>query len=333
MATPNRWSWRAFALAFSLCLAACSRPAAQQTAPPAQTLPPAASTAPAPAVTPAKEAAAKWRPFLWTIETKEGKRSHLMGTIHIPDERVTTFPKSIESALAASDVLKTEVTLDESTVMKTMALAVMPKGKTLQGTLPAPLYARLSTHFAAKGLPLSRLPELKVWAIATQIPLLDQLSKMGDKKPQDAQLSARAKAQNKEVGAVETLEEQISVFDALTEREQIHMLEKTLDEVEKGDGHADPLEELIRAYISGDDAVIRAQMLRWADMKDPVDARMMKLLITDRNVRMATRIEKDLNAKPARSYFFAVGAAHTVGDDGLAAVLAKRGFKVTRVSE
>ena len=57
----------------------------------------------------------------------------------------------------------------------------------------------------------------------------------------------------------------------------------------------------------------------------------MKRLITDRNKVMTDRIAAKLKASPNKTYLFAVGSAHLLGDDGIVAQLKKKGLTVERV--
>ena len=75
------------------------------------------------------------------------------------------------------------------------------------------------------------------------------------------------------------------------------------------------------------------KMLEEYDPKDPLEAKLMKRLFTDRNERMAERIAKKLKAEPGKSFFFAVGAGHLPGDDGIVERLRKAGYKVKRVEK
>ena len=55
-----------------------------------------------------------------------------------------------------------------------------------------------------------------------------------------------------------------------------------------------------------------------------------RAILTDRNPHMADAAEQFLKGKePA---FLVVGAAHLVGKDGVAAILAQRGYKVEQVT-
>ena len=104
------------------------------------------------------------RPFLWRIE--KSPPSYLYGTIHVPDERVTTLPRAVTDALEASDVVMTEVRFDRvGNVAKRMLLG----GKrSLQDVLPEATYARLSGYLEAKGFPIQAFTRVKVWAVTAR---------------------------------------------------------------------------------------------------------------------------------------------------------------------
>jgi uncharacterized protein len=286
--------------------------------------PPVASSAPPPK----KETAPDTRTFLWTIEGP--KKSYLLGTIHVPDDRVIKLTRSVEEAIAAADVVMTEIPLDPATQVRMSKQVLMPEPKTLKSELPADLYKRLDTMFTAKGLPLALFPPMKIWAITTQIVLLDRLLQLANRKGLDSIVYDRGFNLGKEVGGLETVEEQIATFDALSRDEQVHLLRRTMDITEENKKKGiDPVEELIGAYTSADDKMKDA-LLKGLNTNDPVDKKLIKRVFTDRNVKMADRIVAKITAQPAKSYFFAVGVAHAVTDDGLEAVLTKRGYKTSR---
>jgi uncharacterized protein YbaP (TraB family) len=54
-------------------------------------------------------------------------------------------------------------------------------------------------------------------------------------------------------------------------------------------------------------------------------------LLHKRNRLMRDRVLANLKAAPGKAHFFAVGAAHLYGEDGLVEQLRKSGFKLTQV--
>jgi uncharacterized protein YbaP (TraB family) len=59
--------------------------------------------------------------------------------------------------------------------------------------------------------------------------------------------------------------------------------------------------------------------------------RLLHNLLDDRNVRLATRMEAGLKEDAGKSVFYAVGAGHMIGDDGIVGRLQKKGWKIRRL--
>jgi uncharacterized protein YbaP (TraB family) len=153
--------------------------------------------------------------------------------------------------------------------------------------------------------------------------------------PLDAILFTKAKNAGKEVGGIETVDEQMKLFDVFSKEEQIAMLTATLDDMEKArkEGRS-PLAELQKAYLSGDLDVLDKTLNEWMQGLDPkLLASFMEVLFHKRNQAMAERIGAKVKAAPDKSQFFAIGAGHLLGDTGVLKLLEKQGLKLTRVTE
>jgi uncharacterized protein YbaP (TraB family) len=70
-------------------------------------------------------------------------------------------------------------------------------------------------------------------------------------------------------------------------------------------------------------------MNRQSLLQYPELAGMQKKVLYDRSRTMALKIEEYLKTKD--TYFIIVGAAHTVGKDGIIAILKNRGLQVERL--
>ncbi|HEY1954079.1 MAG TPA: TraB/GumN family protein [Polyangiaceae bacterium] len=276
---------------------------------------------------------AAWHPLLYRVAG--AKPSYLFGTIHVPDPRIETFPPDLDKAIDASDEIVNEMPLDSGTQLSMIGALQLPQGKSLTTELPAALYARLKDAFSQKGfaMALPRLDHFKVWAVAAQVALLDHLKDMAGGKPIDIHIHDKAKDAGKTTSGLETAAEQLAVFDGLTKDEQARMLEQTLDQRDKDlhDGK-DPVASLMNLYIAGSETPLLDELNAGFDLTRPLDKKLLKRLITDRNKRMSDRIAALVKAHPTRAYFFAVGAAHLLGDDGVVAQLKKKGMTIERVT-
>ncbi len=329
------------------CRAEKASPAPPAASPSAATTTPAPPPSAAPSAAPANSAAGDatatttaqaWQhPFLWKV-TPHGApagatASYLVGTIHIPDSRLAAFPPALEAAVKGADVVLTEIPMDSKTQMSVMGQVVLPPGQTLSKIVPAPLLARTKAAFDEKGVPFQAMSHVKVWAIAAQIAMLDHLTDMMNGKPLDARIYARAQDEKKEVGGIETVSEQMAVFDGLTTKEQVRVLEQALDERDKAKKeHKDEVHDLIEAYVKGDATPLLALLNAGFDKSKPLDVKLYRRLVTNRNAVMAKRFAARLKAQPKRSFLLAVGAAHLLGDDGsVVSLLKKAGYDVERM--
>lgn len=292
-----------------------------------------APVAPSAGVEPlASPVAPAWkRPFLYRI-TGKGTSSHLFGTIHLPDQRLDTFPPVLRSALDQSDAVYTEIPLDDASQLAIAPRLMLPGEQTLASILPAPLHRRLSAAFAQQAIPFAPFERMKPWAISVQLAVLDRMTTLALKKPIDAVIHQRAIEAGKETRALETVEEQVSIFDRLSRSEQIELLRLTLDyqDTVRRSGR-DALEELLGAYLAGDTDAILNLVREAYDPKSALSRKLMKQVFSDRNESMANRIAAELRSRTDQRLFFAVGSGHLLGDDGIVKRLQQQGFVVVPV--
>jgi uncharacterized protein len=297
----------------------------------------AASATAAPETGPA---AAGKAPFLWRVEGRTP--TYLFGTIHVPDDRVLALAPSVTKAFAESTAVYTEIPMDSGTQMGIMGKVMLPEGTQLSDVIGERLYKRMTAAAektlgaAHSGLGAMLGPlfqRMKPWAAMSQLSLLEFLPEMmAGKQPLDAMLYARAQSEGKTVGALETPDEQIAVFESFTDREQTRMLELTLEEIERvKPGDRTQTQQLIDAYLSGDMSVV-SQVMEEAMAGDAaLMARFQDIAITKRNNHMTERILALRRQQPSTVFFIAVGTAHYAGPTGIVAQLQKAGLKVARV--
>jgi uncharacterized protein YbaP (TraB family) len=281
-------------------------------------------------------------PFLWRIEG--AAPVYLFGTIHVPDERVLALHPAVEQAFVQSTAVYTEIPMDAGTQMGVMSKIMLPPDQTLSQIIGEPLFARIrkavdriigARQPAAASMVPTLLQRMKPWAAMSQLSLLEFLPDiLAGRQPLDAMLYARAQQEGKKVGALETPDEQIAVFESFSVKEQIRMLELTLDEMERvKPGDTTMTQQLIEAYLSGDMRVVAKVMEEAMTGDKALMARFQSIAIDKRNDHMTERILDLRKKEPATKFFFAVGTAHYAGKTGIVAQLEKAGLKVVRVSK
>ena len=270
-------------------------------------------------------------PFLWRIE---GTRpSYLFGTIHFPDPRVTNLPDSVETAFRNSQVVYTEIPLDMEAVVAQVSKLMLPGNQTLLEIVPPELISRTERYMQSinPALTIEPFTRFKVWALALSLSSIEQRVNNPGKPALDAQLYQRAQRQGKKVAGLETLEEQIAIFDGLNQKEQIRMLGDTLDFIDaaKEKGVNIP-EQFITWYTKGDIDAFGNLMMQYVK-KDKFYDTFLEKILYKRNQLMAERIAKIIQTNPDRSHFFAIGAGHFWGKTAIQNYLTKQGFEVTRM--
>ena len=169
-------------------------------------------------------------PLLWRIEGRVP--TYLFGTIHVPDALVTSLPRTVEQAFEASGAVFTEIPMDGATQLGVMNKVLLPGDQTLSDVLGKPLYARFS-EAVQRSLPkdapsgmagaiTAMLGRMKPWAAMSQLSLIEFLpDMMAGRKPLDTMLYDRARSSGKEAGALETVDEQLAVFEGFSLGEQV----------------------------------------------------------------------------------------------------------------
>lgn len=283
-------------------------------------------------LTASAQEAAPGKPLLWRIAG--AKPSYVFGTIHLAGPRETQLAPAVKSAIDGADAVYCEVALDSKSQM-TAATAMMGKGKVLGEKLPKDLYDRVEAELKHINptLSLGPLQSMEVWALNVLLPLLEEQLKNPMAKPLDVQIYALGQSAGKEVGGIETLDEQFKALAGFSDEEQLALLRGTLDEMEKARReNRSPLGDLREAYLSGDLAKIDATMKEAMDTIDPaLVKRFIDVLLTRRNHHMAERIAAKIKADTGKSFFFAIGAGHLGGEEGVPRLLEKAGMKVERV--
>jgi hypothetical protein len=139
-------------------------------------------------------------------------------------------------------------------------------------------------------------------------------------------LQAEASERGLPLHGLETVDDQIGLFERLSEPDQIAMLEST---VELNDQVEALFETMRQAYLARDTAAILSLMQSLQTGYDPVLVETFTEEMLDRrNVGMVESMQDRLADGRA---FVAVGALHLPGENGILRLLERRGYQVTRL--
>jgi len=257
--------------------------------------------------------------ILWKITSPSQRNSYLFGTIHDADPRIINLPQKILRTIYKCKSMSLELLPDEQLQQKTLLAMLYTDGRTLKQVVGERLYRRSIQALADKGMPEQFVASMKPWAVMTLL----SLPKSGSGEFLDKQLYKISRQRGMKSYALETFEEQISVFDKLSRREQIRMLKQTLDEL---DTLPQQLEKLKQAWLQRDLNLIEA--LSKQQQGKTFDQAFMENILDKRNLVMVERMQPRL--KEGRA-FIAVGALHLPGEKGLLHLLTLQGYKVEAI--
>lgn len=260
------------------------------------------------------------RGLLWQVDGADGTRSHLFGTIHVGEPAVLQLPASVEHAFINARQLVVEVIIgyeDQQNIGRRMRLYA---GQNLQTIVGASLYSRVLHAAHSRGID-RQVVRMKPWAVATMLftptptglPVLDQL------------LQRRAGQMGKTLIALETIDEQLVIFEQMPLSLQIDFLHEAVLASLEFDVYYG---ELMLAYLNRDlDAMLKLSDLHLAQQTKLKQA-LQWSLVDQRNQRMAERLIPVLQQGGA---FVAVGALHLPGDTGLLQLLHDRGYQLAAI--
>ena len=109
----------------------------------------------------AQSAAAFDKGLLWRIEKEDMRPSHLFGTVHLADKRVTALPEVVRYEFGAAQSFTLEVSLDQSNVTALAARMLYMDGRNLEAVAGETLYQKFVRHTAELGLPVERTRHCK----------------------------------------------------------------------------------------------------------------------------------------------------------------------------
>jgi uncharacterized protein YbaP (TraB family) len=254
--------------------------------------------------------------LLWEIQTKDGKTcAYLFGTIHAMDEKLFLFPKKLEKAFGKCDALCMEIANLYSGQL-TFDQLVM-KDKSLKDIFTK---EQLDTIYTWAEQSLFMKPKQFDENFGSAKPFLLMqfvMQKTLPENPKSYELTFESLAQKnkKEILGLETIDFQLSIFDKMPLDKQSEMVMQTIRDESKG---IQMFEEMERLYLNQDLDSLYNFIKQEATLEN-------RDLLENRNINWIPKMERMMQEKVV---FFAVGAAHLAGPEGVIELLLKKGYQL-----
>jgi len=259
---------------------------------------------------------------LWKVSKAGQQSSYILGTIHSAHPEVTNLPPQLKSIFNQASSFTVEVDLNAQAMMQLQSQLFLPGDKSLKKIIGPQLYQKCVLLMSQYGVPEPIVDKMKPWVIAVE------LSAPKDAKGQILDLKLYQIAQQKglKIYGLETVEEQLNVFDGLSSAQQKRIL-----------GHAinafptmpQKYSALIQFYVNRD---LRGMLVFNDQEMNHLDSSLreilVKRLITERNRLMVERMQPQLRDGKA---IIAIGALHLPGEQGVLQLLENRGYRINAV--
>ena len=248
--------------------------------------------------------------------------SFLYGTIHMLPKDQFELSNSLKRAFDASTTLAMEVDLNMSGAEK-IALAqrvLLPEGKTLKDFMTEQDYLQLKMYCLdslqwseSKFYRSSKLKPMFFSSILIQESMRNMAS-------YEMEFNKMAKKKHKNVLGLETIDFQLGLFDQLPMETQVEMLKKDYN------SDLQTFDTLLACYLQEDldklNLLMNAETAAYPEFNE--------LLLVNRNKSwiepMGIQMQKE-------STFFAVGAGHLGGAQGVIALLREAGYTITAIKQ
>ena len=263
--------------------------------------------------------------FLYEVRGKHGS-AHLLGTIHVGFGFEEVLTDSARAHFQAAKRVITEADVSGGAPEQLMRAALLPAGKSLRALLGPDTWDGLRARLGPE-LPEPVLDRLEPWLPTVMLGLeelervLSQQKPGADRRLMDVELVQAARAGNKSIAYLETISDQISIFDTIPMEEQVRELTHALDRTS-----AEQARMLLDAFSRGDEQKLSRALFDDAQLESAPG--FYDRVLFQRNARWLPIIEQELERDGA---FIAVGAAHLLGDRGILSQLRRKGYRVTRV--
>lgn len=265
--------------------------------------------------------------LLWEITGKDlTTPSWLYGTIHLIGKDDFFLTDSTKSFIERSEMVTFEINMEDMTDLSAqlglLMQAFMEGGKTLKDLLSEEDYKLVQDHFQEIGLPLFMFERIKPMFLTVMASgdMSPTAMSSGDMLSYEMEIMELAQKTKKKMGGLESMEFQMSVFDSIPYDAQAQMLVESIKSTEAGD---EEFAKMVELYKNQDIQGMVKMMGNDEGISEYED-----LLLNTRNKNWIPVMGEMMQAQPT---FFAVGAGHLGGENGVVALLRKEGYTVKPV--
>jgi hypothetical protein len=264
--------------------------------------------------------------LVWALRG-EHNTVYIAGSVHLLRPDGAPLPAPLEHAYREAESLLMEIDLDDldptAGARFTAAHAVYGADRSLRDAIGEARWKKTADLAQQLGLPLAVIERFEPWAVALLLSVAQlQQAGLSIEAGVEQQLLRRASADAKPINGLETLEQQLQLFDGLDEAAQIRFLEMAVDDAASVSAQLDSIDAAWRAGHEQD----LAQLLRDEYARFP---ELFQLLVDRRNAAWIEPLRALLGRRD--DVLVVVGALHLVGDGSVIDMLRRAGLEPERL--
>lgn len=261
--------------------------------------------------------------LLWEISGKGlAAPSYVFGTMHLICPADLRVSEPLKQAFGNTRQLVLELDTDDPDLMAQMqARMMMTGGQQLQQLLSPADYASVGAYLQSKaGIPIDKVSSFKPFILSSMLyPALLGCAPAS----YEGTFTQMAQDQKKEVLGLETVQDQMGIFEKIPYAEQGKMLADMVNKEAEARAETQQMVALYKAQ--------NVEELRTMTTKSMFGFQQYEdMLVNTRNQNWIAPISRLAAAQPT---FFAVGAAHLGGPKGVLALLRQQGYQVRPVAQ
>jgi len=260
---------------------------------------------------------------VWKV-AKGDRHLYIGGTVHILTQADYPLPEAFEQAYGAASVVVFEADFRELQTPEfqqaLLSRAKYPDGTNLMMFLTDDTREHLVQYLADRRIPMDNLINFKAGMVAMTLTMVE-LQRLGlAGSGVDQFFSLRALNDQKEIGRLETAEEQLAFVADMGEGREDALVTYTLRQMED---LPEMMQAMKAAWRAGDNARLEEVALKPMEKDFPV---MTDRFVEDRNDAWLPKIEAMLKTEDVELVL--VGALHLLGEEGLLKRLKEKGYDI-----
>ncbi|HZJ74561.1 MAG TPA: TraB/GumN family protein [Perlabentimonas sp.] len=244
---------------------------------------------------------------------------YVYGTIHALPQGDFFIDTAVVQKFGEAEKLVLEIDMSSPTMAMEVQTAMMMKDNSIDKIVTSEEYQRLGKFFAdSLQMPIEMLKQIKPLMLSS---FLVQKIVGAQSASYELYFMQQAMAQQKPVGGLETVGEQIGYIDMIPLEQQAEMLMESIDDFNQS---KEEFQQLVVVYKGRDVEAVYEFMME----SDEEFKQFGEFLIDRRNENWIPKIVELGNAQVT---FVAVGCGHLGGDKGVLNLMRKEGFSVEMV--